>query len=118
ERLPENYRAALLLCYWEGKTRDEAAEQLGLARGTLKERLERARNLLRGRLVRRGLEPSAALFATLLAHNSAQALPPVLTTNTIQAAVAFACKTRPRGPASASALILAKGALRTITIKP
>ena len=41
QRLPAKYRAALLLCYWEGKTRDEAAEQLGLARGTLREQLER-----------------------------------------------------------------------------
>src|SRR5262249_22930203 len=36
QRLPEKYRAPLLLCYWEGRTRDEAAEQLGWAKGTLK----------------------------------------------------------------------------------
>src|SRR5262249_29509686 len=71
ERLPEKYRGPLLLCYWEGKTRDEAAELLGWTPGTLKERLERARNLLRGRLTRRGLAPSAALFATLLSQHSA-----------------------------------------------
>ncbi len=62
QRLPDKYRAVLLLCYWEGKTRDEAAEQLGLTRGTLKENLERARNLLRSRLARRGLAPSSALL--------------------------------------------------------
>ena len=72
-RLPEKYRTPLLLCYWEGKTRDEAADQLGWARGTLKEQLERGRNLLRSRLVRRGLIPSAALFATLFTQNAGAA---------------------------------------------
>jgi len=30
ERLPENLRAPLVLCYLQGKTRDEAAVELGL----------------------------------------------------------------------------------------
>src|SRR5215470_14070830 len=54
-RLPEKYRSPLLLCYWEGKTQEEAAAQLGWRKGTLKERVHRARDLLRGRLTRRGL---------------------------------------------------------------
>jgi RNA polymerase sigma factor (sigma-70 family) len=60
-RLPARHRAALVLCYLEGKTQDEAAAQLGLAKGTLKGHLERGRALLRARLVRRGLAPAAAL---------------------------------------------------------
>jgi RNA polymerase sigma factor (sigma-70 family) len=117
ERLPQKYRAALLLCYWEGKTRDEAAEHLGLARGTLREHLERARNLLRGRLVRRGLTPSVALFATLFADNSTQAVPPSLAAATTRAAVTFAGKTTPAGLVPATALALAEGAIRTTQIK-
>src|SRR5439155_15875563 len=35
QRLPERYRAALLLCYLEGKTRDQTARQLGCALRTL-----------------------------------------------------------------------------------
>src|SRR5262249_52209688 len=37
-RLPENYRLPLVLCYLEGRTRDEAAAQLGGAPGQLKEK--------------------------------------------------------------------------------
>jgi RNA polymerase sigma factor (sigma-70 family) len=117
QRLPEKYRAALLLCYWEGKTRDEAAGQLGLARGTLREQLERARNLLRSRLVRRGLTPSVALFATLFSHHSARAISSTLAANTIKAAVAFAGKSTPVGLVSAAALALAQGAIPTMLIK-
>ena len=62
-RLPERYRVALVLCYLEGRTQDQAAAQLGLARSTLKVRLERGKELLRARLVRRGLGPAALLVA-------------------------------------------------------
>jgi RNA polymerase sigma factor (sigma-70 family) len=41
-RLPEKNRAAVVLCYWEGQTHEQAAQQLGCARGTVKDRLERA----------------------------------------------------------------------------
>ena len=54
--LAERYRVPLVACYLEGKTQDQAAAQLRLAKGTLKERLEaRGPSLLRARLVRRGL---------------------------------------------------------------
>ncbi|HKB40338.1 MAG TPA: sigma-70 family RNA polymerase sigma factor, partial [Gemmataceae bacterium] len=55
DRLPENLREPLVLCYLEGLTRDEAAARLSCPLGTLKGRLERGRELLRQRLVRRGV---------------------------------------------------------------
>jgi RNA polymerase sigma factor (sigma-70 family) len=58
-RLPEKYRRAIELCYWEGLSTEKAAEQLECPTGTLKWRLSRARELLRSRLGRAGL---AALF--------------------------------------------------------
>ena len=61
--LAERYRAPLVACYLEGKTQDEAAAQLGMAKSTLKERLERGRSLLRTRLVRRRFGPAALLAA-------------------------------------------------------
>jgi RNA polymerase sigma factor (sigma-70 family) len=58
-RLPENYRLAVVLCYLEGKTNQEAAAQLRCPIGTIKGRLSRARRVLRNRLSRRGLDPYA-----------------------------------------------------------
>src|SRR5262245_28865836 len=40
-RLPEKYRAPLLLCYLEGLTQDEAAKRLGWRRAVLRGRLDR-----------------------------------------------------------------------------
>jgi cytochrome c peroxidase len=85
--LAERYRVPLVACYLEGKTQNEAAAQLGLAKSTLKERLERGRTLLQARLVRRGLGPLAvvAVVAWPLADASAS-LPGMLVSNTLQAA--------------------------------
>jgi RNA polymerase sigma factor (sigma-70 family) len=86
-RLPEKYRAPLVLCCLEGKTRDEAARLLGWRPGALKGRLERGRDLLRGRLARRGLTLSAGLLGTLLSQADATALPAGLTATTVRAAL-------------------------------
>jgi RNA polymerase sigma factor (sigma-70 family) len=76
--LPEKLRAPLVLHYLEGQTQDETARQLGWPRGTLKGRLERARDLLRRRLTRRGLAPGMALLAAGLSQQTAAALPAAL----------------------------------------
>jgi RNA polymerase sigma factor (sigma-70 family) len=62
-RLAEGYRTPLILCYLQGKTQDEAAQVMGLPKGTLKGRLERGRALLRKRLDRRGLAAGSVLLA-------------------------------------------------------
>jgi RNA polymerase sigma factor (sigma-70 family) len=63
-RLPEKYRAAVVLCYWEGLTQEQAAAQLGCPLGTVRSRIARARDLLRRRLSRRGVAPMAGIGAT------------------------------------------------------
>jgi RNA polymerase sigma factor (sigma-70 family) len=94
DRLPEKYRAPLLLCCLAGRTRDEAAEQLGCTLAALKMRLERGRKLLRTRLARRGLPISAALLVMLLAqHATATPVPAVLATTTLKASLLFAIGT-------------------------
>jgi hypothetical protein len=58
-QLPEKYRAPLVLCYLEGKTHQQVAEELRWPTGTMSRRLARGQELLRQRLLRRGLALSA-----------------------------------------------------------
>src|SRR5262245_4918926 len=64
DEMSERHRLPLVLCYLQGKTLDDAAAQLGVSRNTIKARLERARAILRVRLVRRGLGPAGVLLAS------------------------------------------------------
>ncbi len=117
--LAERYRVPLVACYLEGKTQDEAAAQLGLAKSTLKERLERGRSLLRARLVRRGLGPTAVLVATAWPSATASAcLPATLVSSTVKAASLFAARqAAATGVISAKVAALTHGVLRTMLLK-
>ncbi|HEV3256661.1 MAG TPA: sigma-70 family RNA polymerase sigma factor [Gemmataceae bacterium] len=66
ERLPEKYRAPLVLCYLEEKTQEDAARVLGWTKGAVKGRLERGRQRLRAQLLRRGLALPVGLPALAL----------------------------------------------------
>jgi RNA polymerase sigma factor (sigma-70 family) len=80
QRLPKHFQDVLVCCYLEGKTRDEAAQQLGLTCGVLHGRLERGRKLLADRMTARGLTLGAGLLvlavspSTVLATVRAAAL--------------------------------------------
>jgi RNA polymerase sigma factor (sigma-70 family) len=65
-RLPERYRAPVVLCYLEGLRHEDVAQRLGCPVGTVESRLSRARERLRARLTRRGLAPSASLLGPVL----------------------------------------------------
>ncbi|MFL5342505.1 MAG: sigma factor-like helix-turn-helix DNA-binding protein, partial [Gemmataceae bacterium] len=84
-RLPERFRAPLVLCYLEGLTRDEAARHLNWTLGTLRGRLDRGRELLRSRLTRRGLALPAALLATGLGSEASAGLSPAIAISNIKA---------------------------------
>ena len=64
-RLPGRYRSAVVLCYLEGLTQEQAARRLRCPVGTIQSRLHRARERLRPALARRGLAPAAWSAATL-----------------------------------------------------
>ena len=108
-RLPDAYRAALVLCYLEGRSHAEAARQLGVPVGTLKSRLSRGCARLRRALGPRGLGLSAAAVAALLGEDAAaSAVPGGLAAATGRAAAA---STAAAGDAAGA---LADGVLRTL----
>jgi RNA polymerase sigma factor (sigma-70 family) len=102
--LPDKFRAPLVMCYLEGQTQDEAAVRLGWPRGTLKGRLERGRELLRGWLRRRGVTFPAALAAGALVRPSF--LPGALATDTARGVCRLVAG-RQAGSVSARAIWLA-----------
>ncbi|MFO0909828.1 MAG: sigma-70 family RNA polymerase sigma factor [Isosphaeraceae bacterium] len=77
-QLPDEVRTPIVLCYLEDRTQQDVAEELGVAYGTLRRRLDRGRTLLRDRLVKRGIAVSAVLLGEWLREASASAGTPVL----------------------------------------
>jgi RNA polymerase sigma-70 factor (ECF subfamily) len=103
-RLPERYRLAVVLCYLEGLTHEQAAARLGWPVGTVRSRLARARARLRGRFLKRGLAPGCLA-----------PLPHSLVEPTVKAAMLVAAHDAAEaGLVSASAAALTQGVLRTM----
>jgi RNA polymerase sigma factor (sigma-70 family) len=106
ERLPEKYRKAIVLCELEGLTEGQAAQRLEWPIGTVRTRLRRGRERLRGHLLRRGVAPTAVLLGAVGSSDAAsRSVPDLLARSTIEAVVQPA--TTKTVPAAVSALTAA-----------
>jgi RNA polymerase sigma factor (sigma-70 family) len=89
DRLSDKYRLPLLLCDLEGKTHAQAAAELGCGPATVQRRLNGARALLRSRLIRRGIAPTACGLAATFGHSAAAQVPPGWVEATLRAAASL-----------------------------
>jgi RNA polymerase sigma factor (sigma-70 family) len=111
-RLPAGCRTAVVLCYFEGLSPNQAAQQLGCPVGTIQSRLARGRARLRTRLTRRGLAPALGALERGAAAEAATASPPAaLAEATVRAAVSTSAVS---APVTTSAVVLTQGVLRSM----
>ncbi|HTU92058.1 MAG TPA: sigma-70 family RNA polymerase sigma factor [Gemmataceae bacterium] len=112
DRLPERYRAVVVLCYLQGATTEEASRLLGCPRGTVLSRLASARQRLRKRLLRRGIAPALALAAVSFGETASAAPAAALVACVVRAALPFAASGAAIPIVSPQAAALAQGALQ------
>ena len=115
-RLPRRYRTALVQCELEGKSRRDAALELGLSEGTLSTHLARGRKMLRERLLRRGVSLGVGAAMGLRSPGARAMIPDRLIDSTVQAALGFASRSGAAGPARAAVATLAERVLRTMLV--
>src|SRR5262249_54124604 len=111
-RLPEKYRAAIVLCDLEGCPRREAARQLGVPEGTLSSRLAAGRQLLARRLTGCGVALAGTALAGALVQGSVSA---ALVNSTARAAALVAAGHL--AAVSTPAALLMREVMKTMLLK-
>ncbi|MFH1023404.1 MAG: sigma-70 family RNA polymerase sigma factor [Planctomycetota bacterium] len=74
-RLPEKYRAPVVLCLVENRTHELASREVGVNLPAFRKRLGKAREMLRARLARRGVVVSVAILGTWMAEQARASVP-------------------------------------------
>jgi RNA polymerase sigma factor (sigma-70 family) len=111
DRLPERFRAPIVLCELETLTRDEAAQRLGWPSGTVASRLARGRHMLRTRLLRRGIAPAVVTSSLMSSSPATAALPSSLANAALSNALGAATN---RGAIDPTVLEIAEGVLKSM----
>jgi RNA polymerase sigma factor (sigma-70 family) len=114
-RLPDRYRAAVILCYLEGLSHEQASTRLGVPSGTVGVRLMRARERLQDRLNRRGLAPGISALVPFAPKP--ESLPATLVGEMARTASIFARRTAAGAPISAKITNIAQGVIRMMAIE-
>jgi len=89
DSMPEKYRVPLILHLIEGKSREEVASQLGMSFGTIRRRIEDGREMLRKRLIRRGIKMTVLVIPLVFAGSAEAAIAPALAVATAKSAALF-----------------------------
>jgi RNA polymerase sigma factor (sigma-70 family) len=111
-RMPAKYRLPLLLCGLEGMTHAEAGKHLGWPTGTVAGRLSRGRELLRARLLRRGVTAPAAVLTAVLARDAVSAaVPPQLVATSVRSAALVTAGQSAAAVVSPTVAMLVRGVL-------
>jgi len=111
-RLPDSLRDPVVLCFLRGQTQEQAAAELGRDARTLRRRLERAKQVLRARLERRGVVPAVAAALVAGVGSVSAAVPHDLARRTV--ATVFDFLTGGTAVAGSAPVVLAKGVAGTM----
>jgi len=115
-RLPEKYRAAIVLCDLEGRTRKEAARLLKVPEGTLSSRLATGRQMLAKRLASCGVALSGGALAVALSQSTASAQVAASLVNLTTKAAALVAAGQVAA-VSTPAVLLMKGVMKAMLLK-